>query len=722
MRGPSDEAPPAPVPSPAGGAPGGRTPPGHPTAFVDSQYPTPPRGQSAALRAPTPLANITASGDLPPGTILGKYQIVQRLGVGGMGSVYEAIHTGIAKAVALKTMSPQLAADNRAAARFMREAASASRLDHPHVVGVTDFGTDRGISYLVMELLRGEDLGQVITRESSGVDPVLVADVMLAVCAGVFAAHESGVVHRDLKPPNIFLSRTPLGETVPKVLDFGISKVLSDDVNAPLTNTGMVMGTTHYLSPEQVGGKGVDARSDQYSLGVIMYEALTGRRPHGGNSVYEIMRSISEGNFSPPRKLRTDLPPALEAVVLRAMATRPQDRFESVHGLGRALLPLASQKRRVIWNDYYDRNRSNAARVAGDARALGAGAPEPNGTVVMNVVRPAALSATRTHFIPEEMKEVVKARIAETRIAHRSDFPELRQRTAGGKSKSTRLVIALAAAATIAGGIVLWRVPQLRAQLPATVRATLERGLAAAANARKADPKKSAPESGESGSTAGAPASPAVARVPQGRVNRRPTPFTGTALNPFDPPSTPPVSAVAAKAAAGAAPAGPPLAGTAPVATVGAAGAGAAAGGAGGTSGVSSAPAGNTAAVGKPETLGPESTKVTASTLPSESAGATKGTERGATAAAAAATGAGRSGIRRDGAGRFAGVTTPPAVAPKGKKKRAAPIYSPVLPTNTPSTTPANPPPQPPAEVPVPAPEQITPRRYFNPGLAPILE
>ena len=149
--------------------------------------------------------------DLAPGTVLGKYRIVSRLGVGGMGSVYQAVHTGIAKSVALKTMSPQLAGDPRTAARFLREAASASRLDHPHVVGVTDFGTDRGISYLVMEFLRGEDLGMLIARSPSGLPTVMVADIMLAVCAGVFAAHESGVVHRDLKPPNIFIAQTSLG-------------------------------------------------------------------------------------------------------------------------------------------------------------------------------------------------------------------------------------------------------------------------------------------------------------------------------------------------------------------------------------------------------------------------------------------------------------------------------------------------------------------------------
>jgi eukaryotic-like serine/threonine-protein kinase len=233
-----------------------------------------------------------APNDLPAGTVLGKYRIVKRLAGGGMGAVYEAIHTGIAKPVALKTMSPTVATDPRSTTRFLREAAAASRLDHPHVVDVTDFGNDEGISYLVMELLRGEDLAAVISREKRGLEPAFIADIMLAVCAGVFAAHESGVVHRDLKPQNIFLAKTPLGEVVPKVLDFGISKRIDDDVKGGLTHSGAVMGTTHYLSPEQVSGKPLDVRSDQYSLGVILYEAVVGKKPHDGQSVYAIVQSI----------------------------------------------------------------------------------------------------------------------------------------------------------------------------------------------------------------------------------------------------------------------------------------------------------------------------------------------------------------------------------------------------------------------------------------------
>jgi serine/threonine protein kinase len=334
-------------------------------------------GRRATLGLPAfaaaELAEAPAAG-LPSGTILGKYQIVRQLGEGGMGAVYEALHTGINKPVALKTMNPGLAADPRFSARFSREAAAASRLDHPHVVGVTDFGTDAGVSYIVMELLRGEDLASLIAREGPQLDPALVADIMLAVCAGVFAAHEAGVVHRDLKPQNVFVARTPLGELVPKVLDFGISKILDKEGVNGLTTTGGVVGTMHYMSPEQVTGKNVDGRSDQYALGVILYECLTGRRPHEGDTIFVVMRSIGEGGFEPPSVWRPDLPPELEQIILRAMALRLQDRFESVHALGSALLRFASPRGRVLWSDYYERERPPVSAASG---GLGGGAYPP---------------------------------------------------------------------------------------------------------------------------------------------------------------------------------------------------------------------------------------------------------------------------------------------------------------------------------------------------------
>jgi serine/threonine-protein kinase len=352
----------------------------------DASAPAPQTRDYGAPASGTVSAPATQhESDLAPGTRLGKYQIVRRLGQGGMGSVYEAQHTDIGKPVALKTLAGRLASDATAQARFLREAATASRLEHPHVVAVTDFGSDAGVTYLVMELLRGEDLGAAIAHEPRGLPVERVADAMLAVCAGVFAAHEAGVVHRDLKPQNVFLARTAFGEISPKVLDFGISKLLDAELASSLTNTGTVMGTTPYLSPEQLASGVVDGRSDQYALGVILYECVTGQRPHEGETAFAIMRAIAEGRFPPPRARRHDLPAAVEAIVMRAMDMVPDRRYESVHALGRALLPFASAKARVLWSDYYGAARAPAAVAA----------PAP-GTTILPAGAAAPLPATRT--------------------------------------------------------------------------------------------------------------------------------------------------------------------------------------------------------------------------------------------------------------------------------------------------------------------------------------
>ena len=286
---------------------------------------------------------------LEPGTRLGKYEVLRLLGAGGMGAVYEANHAEIGKRVAVKVLSPAIAAIPGARARFLREAQLTSKVRHPNIVDVTDMGSDGGNTYIVMEFLRGEDLSQRLGR--FGALPAHdIADIMLPVCSAVAEAHIAGVTHRDLKPQNIFLAAGPHTEQ-PKVLDFGISKGAdSPSGSGTLTGTGAMIGTPYYIAPEQIlDSKSAGPASDQYALGVILYECLTGSRPFHGDNLFMIFQAIVNGMPTPPHQLRPDVPPALEQVVMRAMNVDPRSRFSSVDDLGRALLPFASPRVRTIW-------------------------------------------------------------------------------------------------------------------------------------------------------------------------------------------------------------------------------------------------------------------------------------------------------------------------------------------------------------------------------------
>jgi hypothetical protein len=304
--------------------------------------------------------------ELAPTTVVGKYRIVRHLGSGGMGAVYEAVHSDIGKTVALKVLSRELAADPRARTRFLREGLAASRLHHPHVVNITDVGSENDVPFLVMELLRGEDLAACINRQPRGLPIEEAIDVLLAVSAGVFAAHQAGVVHRDLKPRNIFLARnTVKTEVEPKVLDFGISKLDGGNLaGTALTESGALLGTVPYLSPEHVKGGVTDARSDQYALGVVLFECITGRYPHEGHTSYAVLQNIAEGRFFAPSAFRHDVPAELERVLARAMATDPKARFADVFGFGRALLPFASARGQLVWAEYFGRGFDGPAGAA----------------------------------------------------------------------------------------------------------------------------------------------------------------------------------------------------------------------------------------------------------------------------------------------------------------------------------------------------------------------
>lgn len=332
-----------------------------PVAKADPARVTP---ATSIERLPLPSPRIQReSEELKPGAVLGQYRLERLLGKGGMGTVFEASHTGvIEKRFALKVLAPDLVALEDAERRFLAEAAVASRLDHAHIVNVHDFGNEHGISYLVMEYLRGESLATRINRKELSI--ARIADIMIAVASGVTAAHEKGICHRDLKPENIFLATVGKGDTVPKVLDFGIARVLESDGESTLR--GALIGTPNYLAPEQAKHRfPADMKSDQYALGAVLYECTTRRRAHEGPTLNAVLRSIAEADYRPVSDLRPDVPREFEAIITKAMSKRPQDRFMSVRDLGRALIPFISRKRYDYWVFHYSDDAAGESTLGG---------------------------------------------------------------------------------------------------------------------------------------------------------------------------------------------------------------------------------------------------------------------------------------------------------------------------------------------------------------------
>jgi CRP-like cAMP-binding protein/tRNA A-37 threonylcarbamoyl transferase component Bud32 len=295
-----------------------------------------------------------ATEELAPGTTFGRYAVVRRIGTGGMAAVYEAKQTDIGKRVALKVLHRWLSLREEVVQRFVQEARAASRIEHPHVLSITDIGMEQNQPFIAMELLEGEELTAVLQRE--GALPVRrIADILLPVISAVAAAHDQGILHRDLKPENIFLARRrPLGEK-PILVDFGISKVHEGGTTG-LTGADELLGTPPYMSPEQVqhGMASLDARSDQYALGVILYEAATGGLPFPDDGpVIELLKRIARGGADPLSSRSPSIPRAFEAIVARAMNVSRDDRFPHVRDLGGALLPFASPMVQALWAEEF---------------------------------------------------------------------------------------------------------------------------------------------------------------------------------------------------------------------------------------------------------------------------------------------------------------------------------------------------------------------------------
>lgn len=301
----------------------------------------------------------TIDARLPSGTRFGSYEIVRAIGAGGMGAVYEALHTGLKKRVALKTLHAAVSGNEEVMARFLREGEAASRIRHPNVVDVTDLGVQDGTPFLVMEYLEGESLSRLIIREAPlSIERTLA--LMLPVISAVSTAHDEGVVHRDLKPENIFLAKTRLGQVEPKLLDFGISKVQS---TVDLTKTASFLGTPQYISPEQAqGSKHVDGRADQYALGVILMKCTTGVLPATSDNLLALLHKVALGQLTRPREVMPELSEAFEAVLMRAMALEPAQRFPHVAALGEALLPFADAQTQAALTPFF---RARTADLSG---------------------------------------------------------------------------------------------------------------------------------------------------------------------------------------------------------------------------------------------------------------------------------------------------------------------------------------------------------------------
>lgn len=302
---------------------------------------------------PAPGGGAEELASLAPGTVFGKYEIVRCVGTGGMGSVYEATHTLLRKRVAVKTLHPQLTSHFDFRARFLREGETLARIRHPNVVDISDVGVQDGLTFLVMEFLEGETLYTLLTRERR-LDERRIANLMLPLLDGLGAAHAAGVVHRDLKPENIFLARDAKGELRPKLLDFGISKVEGTPQSLALTSGGAVLGTPLYMSPEAArGGANVDWRSDEYALGVVLYECATGQLPFHHAGLLDQMNAIVGGVYEHPCAVRPELSPELAEVMIQAMAREPERRFVPLDALGRALLPFASSRVRAYYETVF---------------------------------------------------------------------------------------------------------------------------------------------------------------------------------------------------------------------------------------------------------------------------------------------------------------------------------------------------------------------------------
>ena len=314
---------------------------------------------SGVTTKPTSDRRVSADSDPWLGSVIdGRYRVIEVIGRGGMGMVYKVSHTRMGKIAAMKVLHHEFESDDEVVARFRREADAVSRLHHPNSVQIFDFGMTEGALYLIMEFVRGMDLGTVIDRDGP-LEFGRAAPLLSQICAALQEAHSLGIVHRDLKPENVLVTRTQRGNDFVKVLDFGLAKLSEQDELPDVTDRGLIVGTPYYMSPEQIRGDDVDARSDIYSLGALAYKLVTSVPPYTAKTPVGVLTKHLTADLVPPSERRPDLDihPKIDAMIVRALQKQARDRYDTVSEFLDAL-------EQIYANHWSDSQRSSISGLA----------------------------------------------------------------------------------------------------------------------------------------------------------------------------------------------------------------------------------------------------------------------------------------------------------------------------------------------------------------------
>ena len=279
--------------------------------------------------------------------LAGRYELIEKIGDGGMAIVYKAKDRLLKRFIAVKILKPEFVQDIKFVENFRKESHAAASLSHPNIVSIYDVGQEGNINYIVMELVSGKTLNELI-KEEAPMDYRKAADIAKHVSAGLSAAHKKGIVHRDVKPHNILMTE----DGIAKITDFGIAKAVT---NTTIVDSGKdnVMGSVHYFSPEQAKGANVDEKSDIYSLGIVLYEMLTGKVPFDGDNPVTIALMQINEPVTPPSVFNHNVPPGLERIVMKAVEKQPKDRFASADEMIEALDKMEVVNR-VVGDSVYD--------------------------------------------------------------------------------------------------------------------------------------------------------------------------------------------------------------------------------------------------------------------------------------------------------------------------------------------------------------------------------